>query len=261
VTLRGRRGGRSESFSAGAAFPRTSEANAYIPRLWASRKLGHLLRQIWTEGETPGLVEEIRTLALRYGLPSPYTSYLVQEPDVVAGGTGPWPVRGLPVAMPGQAMGGMRDMKGQGAVLPSAPSEASGAVAVRMAGGAQRMREARSEEALAAADAELSAKLEGGGGGPARAVAGRIFRLDAGVWRDAAHPEAREPVRVKAYSAAYFRLLEALPELRPVLGELGAALVSGGRVSILVGDEGAETLTEAKMREIVAGFRGAPAAP
>jgi Ca-activated chloride channel family protein len=244
VTLRGRRGGRTESFAAGASFPPATEANAYIPRLWASRKLGHLMRQIWTEGETPGLVEEIRTLALRYGLPSPYTSYLVQEPDLVAGGGGPRPVRAL-----------------QGALLPSAPAAASGAVAVRMADEAQRMRQARSEEALAAADAELSTQLEEAGGGRARALAGRIFRLDAGVWKDVAHPEDRDPVRVKAFSAAYFRLLEALPELRPVLGELGSALVSGVRVSILVGDGGAETLGEAKMREIVLGFRGAPAAP
>ncbi|HSW28682.1 MAG TPA: VIT domain-containing protein [Longimicrobiales bacterium] len=262
VTLRGRRGGRAESFSAGAAFPRTAEANAYIPRLWASRKLGHLTRQIWTEGETPGLVEEIRTLALRYGLPSAYTSYLVQEPDVVAaGGSGPRPVRGLPVALPASPGGAGRGMKVQGALLPSAPTEASGAVAVRMADNAQRMREARSEEALAAADAQLSAELEAAGGGRARAVAGRIFRMDAGVWKDAAHPADREPVRVKAYSAAYFRLLEALPELRAILGQLGSALVSGGRVSLLVGDEGAEALTEAKMRDIVTGFRGAPTAP
>ncbi|NJD20099.1 MAG: VWA domain-containing protein [Gemmatimonadetes bacterium] len=244
VTLRGRRGGRDESFSAGAAFPRSSEANAYIPRLWASRKLGHLMRQVWTEGETPGLVEAIRTLALRYGLPSPYTSYLVQEPDVVAA-----------------RVGGVSLLKGQGAMIPSAPAAASGVTAVRMADDAARMREARSVEALAEADAQLSAQLEEAGLGAVRAVAGRIFRQDAGVWKDAAHPADREPVRVKAYSAAYFRLLEALPELRPVMVELGAALVAGGRVSILVGDEGAETLTEAKMREIVAGFRGAPRTP
>jgi hypothetical protein len=161
------------------------------------------------------------------------------------------------------AVGGVAGVKAQGSVLSAAPAEASGALAVRMAGEAARMREARSVESLAAADAQLTAELEeaGAGAGAARAVAGRIFRLDGGVWKDASHPADREPVRVKAFSEAYFRLLEALPELKPVLGGLGDALVSGARVSILVGDEGAETLTEAKMREIVAAFRGAPAAP
>ncbi len=260
VTLRGRRDGRVESFSARAVFPRASEANAYVSRLWASRKLGHLMRQVWTEGETPGLVEEIRALALRYGLPSPYTSYLVQEPDVVAGGDPRRMLQGSGMPVPPE-MGGVARMKSQGSLLPAAPSAASGAVAVRLADDAARMREARSVESLAAADAQFTAELEEAGAGAVRAVAGRIFRRDGGVWKDVAHPAGRETVRVKTFSAAYFRLLEALPELKPVLGGLGDALVSGARVSILVGDEGVETLTEAKMHEIVAAFRGAPAAP
>mgnify|MGYP006189748597 CR=1 FL=1 len=70
-------------FSTELIFPEASEANDYIPRLWASRKLGHLERQVWTEGMTEDLAEEIRSLALRYGLPSRYTSYLVTEPDAV----------------------------------------------------------------------------------------------------------------------------------------------------------------------------------
>jgi Ca-activated chloride channel family protein len=258
VTLRGQRAGRAEAYSATAAFPRTSDANAYIPRLWASRKLGHLMRQIWTEGETPGLVEEIRSLALRYGLPSPYTSYLVQEPDVVAGQPGVWPAA---MERAARRVGGVGDMKGQGSGVPAAPAQASGATAVRLAGEAQQLRDARSLESLVAAEAKLSSEIEESGAGRTRAAAGRIFRLDDGVWKDAAHPAAREAVRVKLYSAAYFRLLEALPELRAVASELDRVLVAGGRVSILLGDEGAETLGEAKMKEIVAGFRGAPGTP
>jgi Ca-activated chloride channel family protein len=251
LTLRGTRAGRVETFAATAAFPRASDDNAYIPRLWASRKLGHLTRQIWTEGETPGLVEEIRTLALRYGLPSPYTSYLVQEPDLVAGRPGPWVLPAKAgAADAAQAVGGI-----QMQVVPTAPAAASGEAAVRFATDARRLREAASEAALAEADAQAAARLVGAAGIPVRLVAGRIFREDGGVWKDAAHPADREPIRVKAYSAAYFRLLEALPELRLILRELGAALVAGGGVSILVGDEGAETLTEANVNEIVTGFR------
>ncbi|MDP2956305.1 MAG: VWA domain-containing protein [Longimicrobiales bacterium] len=260
VSVRGHRAGVVETFSAAAAFPRASDANAYIPRLWASRKLGHLTRQIWTEGETAGLVEEIRTLALRYGLPSPYTSYLVTEPEVVAGGGG----RPVPMDLAkAQAVGGIARSGGtaQGAFIPAAPAASSGEAAVRLANDARRMREASSMEALDEADEELASRLERLDGNTARAVAGRIFRLEGGVWRDAAHPDGREPLKVKAYSAAYFRLLEALPELRPALKELGTALVAGGRVSIQVGDEGVETLTEAMMSDIVIRFRGAPAAP
>ncbi|MFW5952487.1 MAG: VIT domain-containing protein, partial [Gemmatimonadota bacterium] len=80
IRLRGRRGGRVERFAARAAFPRQADANGYIPRLWASRKLGELTRQIRLNGPDPELVEEVRRTALRYGLVSEYTSYLVQEP-------------------------------------------------------------------------------------------------------------------------------------------------------------------------------------
>ena len=259
VSVRGHRGGLVETFSAAAAFPRASEANAYIPRLWASRKLGHLTRQIWTEGETPGLVEEIRTLALRYGLPSPYTSYLVTEPEVVAGGGG----RPVPLDLvKGQAVEGVARLgAAQGAFIPAAPAASSGEAAVRLANEARRMREASSMDVLDEADAELASRLDRLEGNTGRAVAGRIFVLEGGVWTDAAHPGGREPFKVKAYTSAYFRLLEVLPELRPALKELGTALVAGRRVSIQVGDEGVETLTEAMMSDIVNRFRGAPAAP
>lgn len=250
LTLRGRRGGRVESFSAQAAFPRASEANDYIPRLWASRKLGHLTRQIWTEGETPALVEEIRALALRYGLPSPYTSYLVQEPDLVAGRPGsPRPV----LLRGGEAGGGA----GQ---FPS-PAAASGATAVRMADEARRMREARSVEALADAEAAVAARVAAAEGGAVRAVAGRVFRQDGAVWTDLAHAPGQEVVRIRAYSAAYFRLLEALPELRSVAGEFSMVLVAGGRVSLRLGDEGVETLDDPGVRELVNRFRAAPKGP
>ena len=48
---------RSVEFSTELVFPEASDASDYLPRLWASRKLGHLERQIWTEGETASLVE------------------------------------------------------------------------------------------------------------------------------------------------------------------------------------------------------------
>jgi len=252
VQVRGQRAGRVERFATSADFPRSSDANAFIPRLWASRKLGHLTRQIWTEGETPGLVEEIRTVALRYGLPSPYTSYLVQEPDVVADAPG--------------TLGAARRQLGARfeqivASAPSvAPKSASGAGAVRMAAEARRMRDASSMGALEEAEADLADRLDLAGGAAARVVAGRIFRWDEGVWKDVAHPESGPVVQVKAYSAAYFGLLKALPELRPVLRELDPVLVAGGRVSIQIGDQGAETLSEAQMNDMVTRFRQAPGA-
>lgn len=50
----------------------------FVPRLWATRRVGALLDRVRVEGETPALVEEIRALGLGYGLVTPYTTFVVQ---------------------------------------------------------------------------------------------------------------------------------------------------------------------------------------
>ncbi len=56
-----------------------------MEQLWARRKVGFLLDQIRANGEKKELVEEVVSLAKKYGITTPYTSYLV-VPD------GPMPV-------------------------------------------------------------------------------------------------------------------------------------------------------------------------
>jgi Ca-activated chloride channel family protein len=241
LTVRGERAGRALAFVTDVTLPEESNANAYIPRLWAARKLGHLERQIWTEGETSGLVEEIRRLALRYGLPSRYTAYLVEEPDRLADRP-----------LPGGGWGGGQ-VGGLGRA-PAAPSAATGAVAVQAAESARERRLARNEADLQRAQDEMAAAVDGRQ--DARAVAGRLFAMRDGVWTDAAHTNGQRMIRVKSFTAAYFDLLRALPELEPVLSELPEVVIAGERVSLRVGSEGAETLSASEVAELVAGFRG-----
>ncbi len=247
LSVRGRRAGRGVDFATRAAFADETDANDYIPRLWASRKLGHLTRQRWTEGESENLVEEIRTLALRYGLPSPYTSYLVEEPDVVAGRGG---------RAPGDLV--QRHMRRQDAPAPAARS---GVTAVRMATDARTLREAVSSAKLEEAEEQLADRLGIDDSESTRVVAGRIFLMDAGVWRDAAHPSAQEIVHVKTFSAAYFKLIRALDEVRQVVRDLAPVLVAGDEISIQVGDGGIDQLSHRDLARMVARFRGSDGAP
>jgi hypothetical protein len=90
----------------------------------------------------------------------------------------------------------------------------------------------------------------------ARAVAGRLFGMRDGVWTDAAHTNGQRMILVRSFTAAYFDLLRALPELEPVLRELTEVVVAGERVSLRVGSEGAESLSASELAELVAGFRG-----
>jgi len=50
----------------------------FVPRLWATRRVGALLDRVRVEGERPALVEEIRGLGLSYGIVTPYTTFVVQ---------------------------------------------------------------------------------------------------------------------------------------------------------------------------------------
>jgi Ca-activated chloride channel family protein len=234
LRVRGRQSGRETTFETVASFPRRTEANAYITRLWASRKLGHLMRQLWTEGESESLVQQIKDLAVRYGLPSPYTSYLVQEPDRL-------------VDRPGLPAGVRRDA--------ASPSMASGEAAVRRAQEARSFREAKTVGALKAAEDEVIGR-RGLEADATRTVAGRIFRRDDGVWVEVLLDPGLEVIRVKAFSPAWLRMTEALPELRPVLRELTRVTLAGASVAISVGADGIETLNDRALSRLVSRFRG-----
>src|SRR5262245_37646743 len=62
----------------------------FVEPLWARRKVGYLLDQIRVNGEKKELIDEVVVLAKRYGIATPYTSYLVVPDSVVpvAGGLG-----------------------------------------------------------------------------------------------------------------------------------------------------------------------------
>jgi len=97
-------------------FPsRTEGGREFVEHLWARRKVGLILDQIRINGEQKELVEEVTSLAKKYGIATPYTSYLVVPDSVVPvvpqpgrihpmpafGGSGP----GAPAALAPQAGG------------------------------------------------------------------------------------------------------------------------------------------------------------
>jgi Ca-activated chloride channel family protein len=56
----------------------TGSDRAFIPRLWATRKVGQLLDLVRVEGESQALVAEIKALGLEYGIVTPYTTLFIQ---------------------------------------------------------------------------------------------------------------------------------------------------------------------------------------
>src|SRR5437773_5806333 len=81
VTVHGSRSGRQEEFRTTVG-DRANDDARYIEQLWAARKAGTLSREIRLHGQTKELMDALKQLALRYGILTEYTSYLVQEPNV-----------------------------------------------------------------------------------------------------------------------------------------------------------------------------------
>jgi len=80
ITLYGKVGGEEKKFVYEAKFPTEAhEERAFIQTLWATRRVGYLLDQIRANGESAELRDEVIQLAKKYGIVTPYTSYLVQE--------------------------------------------------------------------------------------------------------------------------------------------------------------------------------------
>ncbi len=85
VRLTGMVGNEKKEFVYEVQFPERTASDTgkdFVEPLWARRKVGFLLDQIRVNGEKKELVDEVVLLAKRYGIATPYTSYLV-VPDTV----------------------------------------------------------------------------------------------------------------------------------------------------------------------------------
>jgi Ca-activated chloride channel homolog len=73
--------GANRKFTYEAKFPEESSENSFIPRLWATRRVGYLLDEIRLRGDNPELRDEVTELARKYGIVTPYTAYLILEDE------------------------------------------------------------------------------------------------------------------------------------------------------------------------------------
>lgn len=81
AVLEGSVNGGLKRFAYDLNFPAESGANDFIPRLWATRRVGYLLDEIRLHGENSELRDEVSELARKYGIVTPYTAYLIVEDE------------------------------------------------------------------------------------------------------------------------------------------------------------------------------------
>jgi len=231
VTITGRRGGHEERFTTDASFGGDASARGYIQQLWAARKAGALSRDIRLHGPNPEILSELKRLALRYGILTDYTSYLVQEPPTVAFGRMPVPLGAVTVT--------------------AAPRDQTGDRAVRRA---ERDSKLMQSEVVVEADSSVAAPAARTGA--TQRVGARLFVLRDSVWTDTRHGDSLRVVRVAPFSDAYFALLRALPELVKPAALAPAVLVAGRRVSIKIESGGKTAWADGDLERLVREFRG-----
>lgn len=136
VLLTGSVNGQRRVFEYRADAPVESKDYDFVPRLWAIRKVGYLLDEIRLNGERPELKDEIVALGKKFGIVTPYTSYLVVEDTPMATGPVP-PERPRPMPMPHQHMRRDDREANRGAFPPAGTSAAGPTDGVGGGGGAR----------------------------------------------------------------------------------------------------------------------------
>ena len=81
IILEGTVNGVTRKFTYEVNFPRTEDDHEFIPRLWATRRVGYLLDEIRLHGENAELREEVTDLARQFNIVTPYTAYLIVEDE------------------------------------------------------------------------------------------------------------------------------------------------------------------------------------
>ena len=214
VVLRGEVNGAIQTFrypqQAFTSESRRGATLAVLPRLWATRKIGHLLNKVRLQGPDQETVDQIVRLSIRYGVVTPYTSYLVTE---------------TPLGAEEQERIAAEQFN-QMQAMATAP--ASGRAAVEKAAG---------QGGLAGADSAAAPPVESAD--LVKIVGSRTYLYRDGIWSDTAYdPQTMQTVKVSFLSEEYFALARSRAELAAAfaLGEKVIAISEGTVYEVVSAD-------------------------
>lgn len=224
VKLTGNVDGREQTVSYKLHFDDRKTTDDYVPRLWATRRVGFLLDEIRLHGETAELRDETTELARKYGIVTPYTAYLIVEDE---------DRRRVPMANRSmqsmsadtatrdevaKAWTAFKDKKDGDDGVANARSQnafkfAQQAPASIASGASESMR---AFAAAAPAGTPAAARL-GQYTQQSRFVNGRAFFQNGNQWIDSNAQNSAQRQRIQFNSEEYFNLLTKHPEAGPWL--------------------------------------------
>ncbi|MFN2188505.1 MAG: hypothetical protein ACK2T3_07060, partial [Candidatus Promineifilaceae bacterium] len=225
ITLKGEVNGQEQTFVYEDNSFKRSGGEDFIPRLWATRAIGSLLSQIRLHGEDPELVQSVVNLSIRYGIITPYTSYLIEEDDIFS-------------------QTSRNTFFEESMEMFEAPAEVSGADAVSEAAAQSVMREAE----VAAAPTFSVVSKEGqviNSDEVMQLVGSKTFVLRDGIWMDTSFDADNQKTQQIGFASdTYFDLISAAPELGQYLA-LGpqVLVVHQGQAYEIVDGPGQDNVT------------------
>ena len=241
VTVEGRSHGHAVRWTAQADFAEAQRENGFIPRLWAAQRIGYLSAERRQNGPNPEVDDEIRSLGERYGIPTMFTSYLVQEPQRMAD-----------AAARGGMVGGANQPKALDVHGVMTQAMAAPATAAERNFEAAKMASAQ-RAAQSTATLDSLAAASGAANGSVRVVDGHAFTLRDGRWVDSRLTDSTRTVQVQEFSNSYFALLDRIPALKQMVA-LGPRVVMVGRaVAIEIAPQAVE-LSAADVDRVVSAW-------
>ena len=94
------------------------------------------------------------------------------------------------------------------------------------------------------------------GSGAVKRAGSHTFIWRDGMWTDVKPADAAKArtVRIKAFSKAYFDLIDAVPDLRGIFAIGDRVTVRGRAVTVVVSESGAEELSMGEVRAVANGW-------
>jgi Ca-activated chloride channel family protein len=218
------------SWSTRVNFPDRSRENPFVARLWATQRVGYLSAEKRKHGGSEEIDGEIRDLGERFGIPTEFSSYLVVEPGMGRGrAMGSGGVQLNSVVTTGAGTAG-------GAAAPSAMQFEAAKVAAAQ----------RSATSISMADSAVGITAPAGARRDGKVTrAGNVtFVFRDSVWTDVRYKTSETVLRVKAFSDAYFKLIEILPDLREPFTVGERVIVAGRGMAIELTPSGEDHLTD-----------------
>jgi Ca-activated chloride channel family protein len=218
LIVTGKSAGRDVRFEYPVDLPAKETRNAFLPRLWAGQKVAHELDALRLSNRPadPEAIASIVKLAKKYGIVTPYTSFLVTEEGADQRGA----ARAAAMRFGAMSRNAVSSGFSGGAAMAKAARMDSLNLGA-LSGGVASVRGAAAAPASALQDFEAGTrdqlKKQGVAAVETRTVGDKTFYKRGNVWIDADaetdEAKAGKTATVTASSPEYFQLLARAPEL------------------------------------------------